>query len=80
MHFKELSMSRHKTTYIISWNFMSRHVVCHDYHGIPTSGSITLTWFQPLSQLLKYVFGLWEYTNLWQWRVLPHHEPSSAWR
>ena len=22
-------------SYIISWNFMSRHVVCHDYRGIP---------------------------------------------
>ena len=24
------------TTYIILWNFMSRHVVCHDYRSIPS--------------------------------------------
>ena len=23
--------------HIISWNFMSRHVVCHDYRDIPTT-------------------------------------------
>ena len=37
MHFiKELSMSRHKATYIITYHgILSRHVVCHDYRGIP---------------------------------------------
>ena len=32
-------MSRHKTSYVIviSRNFMSRYVVCHNYRGIPTS-------------------------------------------
>ena len=32
-------MSRHKTSYVISYHgiFMSRHVVCHDYRGIPSS-------------------------------------------
>ena len=27
--------------HIISWNFMSRHVVCHDYRGIPSGGYCT---------------------------------------
>ena len=24
------------------WNFISRHVVCHDYHGIPTFKSMAI--------------------------------------
>ena len=33
-----VSMSRHKTGYVISYHgiFMSRHVVCHNYRGIPS--------------------------------------------
>ena len=26
-----------KPCHIISWSFMSRYVICHDYRGIPTS-------------------------------------------
>ena len=35
-------MLRHKTGYIISWNFMSQHVVYHDYRGIPSSHIIIM--------------------------------------
>ena len=35
-------MSRHKEAYVISYHeAMSRHVICHDYRGIPTSNMTT---------------------------------------
>ena len=38
-------MSQHKNMlcHIISWNFMSQHVVCHDYHGIHSWCDIFMT-------------------------------------
>ena len=50
-------MSRHKEVcHIISWNFMSRHVICHDYRGIPTLGLGSSYYIQLISlvTLIRY--------------------------
>ena len=28
-------------SHIMPWNFMSLHVICHDYHSIPNAGNVT---------------------------------------
>ena len=54
-------MSRHKTgCHIISWNFMLRHVVCHDYRGIPITKSNTCA--DPFAN--SDTFGLLSFSHL----------------
>ena len=34
-------------SHIMPWNFMSLHVICHDYHSIPNASNVTVkSWDQ----------------------------------
>ena len=59
-------MSRHKTVYVISWNFMSWHVVCHDYSSVRNSmlrlALMHLSMLNPTSSVWDWVghyWGIW---------------------